>query len=72
MKVFFDALGCPKAIVDAERMCYFLQEKKHTMVSTPEEADAIIVNSCGFIEKAKQESIDVILQYAKIKKKNPQ
>jgi ribosomal protein S12 methylthiotransferase len=71
MKVFFDALGCPKAIVDAERMLYFLEKEKHELVTDPEEADAVIVNSCGFIEKAKQESIDAVLQYAEIKKRKP-
>lgn len=71
MKVFVDALGCPKALVDAERICYFLQDGRHEIVFNPENADAIVVNSCGFIEKAKQESIDAVLKYAQLKKNNP-
>ena len=71
MKIYFDALGCPKALVDAERMCFFLEEAAHTLVPVPEEADAIIVNTCGFIESAKQESINAILAYSELKKNKP-
>lgn len=71
MKLFFDALGCPKALVDAERMCYFLEKGDHTLTGDPDDADAIIVNTCGFIRSAKEENIDIILQYAELKKKKP-
>ncbi|MGL4389250.1 MAG: 30S ribosomal protein S12 methylthiotransferase RimO [Brevinema sp.] len=72
MKIFFDALGCPKALVDAEKMCAYLFEGDgHYPVYDPTEADAIIVNTCGFIESAKQESIDAILSHAALKKDNP-
>lgn len=71
MKVYFDALGCPKALVDAERMCFFLEKDHHTLVATPDEADAVIINTCGFIEKAKQESIEAILGYTELKKTRP-
>ncbi len=71
MKVFFDSLGCPKALVDAERMCFFIEKEGHVFVSTPEEADAIVINTCGFIEKAKRENIETILLYAALKKKKP-
>lgn len=70
-KVFLDALGCPKALVDAERMAYFLGTSSFEFVSDAEEADVIIVNTCGFIEDAKQESVDTILQYAQLKQKKP-
>ncbi|NPV38274.1 Ribosomal protein S12p methylthiotransferase [Brevinematales bacterium NS] len=70
-KVFLDALGCPKALVDAERMAYFLVSHEYTFVSNPEEADIIIVNTCGFIDKAKEESIETILSYAHLKKHHP-
>lgn len=70
-KVFLDALGCPKALVDAERMAYFLGSENYNFVTTPEEADIIIVNTCGFIEEAKKESITTILSYAELKKQNP-
>ena len=68
MKFFFDALGCPKALVDAEKMIARLIEDGHEQVFLPEEADAVVVNTCGFIESAKQESVDTILEYAELKK----
>ncbi len=70
MKVFFDALGCPKALVDAEKMCYELERNSHSIVPVPEEAEAIVINTCGFIDSAKQENIDTILAYAGLKKEN--
>ncbi len=72
MKIYFDALGCPKALVDAEKMCAHLFESgEHIAVMDPEEADAIIVNTCGFIESAKEESINAILSHAALKEDNP-
>ena len=71
MKIFFDALGCPKALVDAEKMCYLLERDLHVIVSIPEEADEIVINTCGFIDKAKEENIEAILNYAKLKKNKP-
>lgn len=72
MKIFFDALGCPKALVDAEKMCAVLfEEEGHDLVFTPEEAEVIIVNTCGFIDTAKEESINTILNHAELKKANP-
>ncbi len=71
MKIFFDALGCPKALVDAEKMCYLLEENSNTVVSNPEEAEAIVINTCGFIKKAKEENLEAILSYTEMKKNNP-
>jgi len=71
MKIFIDSLGCPKAFVDVERMCYFLLKDEHLLVSSPEEADLVIVNTCGFTEAAKKENIQAILYYADLKKKKP-
>jgi ribosomal protein S12 methylthiotransferase len=71
MKIFVDSLGCPKAFVDVERMCYFLLKDDHLLVSSPEEADLVIVNTCGFTEAAKKENIQAILYYADLKKKKP-
>lgn len=71
MKIFFDALGCPKALVDAEQMCSYLENDGHQLTTTPDDADAIVINTCGFIEKAKMESIDTILSYAQKKSDNP-
>ncbi|MCX8028384.1 MAG: 30S ribosomal protein S12 methylthiotransferase RimO [Brevinematales bacterium] len=66
-KVFIETLGCAKNVVDSERVSYLLAQKGATITNTPEEADIIMVNTCGFIEDAKQESIEYILSYAKIK-----
>ncbi|MDY3928443.1 MAG: 30S ribosomal protein S12 methylthiotransferase RimO [Clostridia bacterium] len=62
------SLGCAKNQTDAETMLGILKEKGHKLVSEPENADVIVVNTCGFIESAKQESIDAILEMAEYKK----
>lgn len=61
------SLGCAKNQTDAEIMLGILNEKGHKIVQDPEMADIIIVNTCGFIEQAKQESIDSILEMAEYK-----
>ena len=61
------SLGCAKNQVDTERMLGLLTEAGHTLTSDPAEADVLIVNTCGFIESAKQESIDAILEMARYK-----
>lgn len=61
------SLGCAKNQTDAETMLGILKEKGHVIVADPEMADVIIVNTCGFIESAKQESIDTILEMAQYK-----
>ncbi len=62
------SLGCAKNLVDTERMLGLVKAAGHTIVSSPARADALIVNTCGFIEPAKQESIDTILEMARYKK----
>lgn len=61
------SLGCAKNQTDAETMLGILKEYGHKIVSEPENADVIVVNTCGFIESAKQESIDAILEMAEYK-----
>ena len=61
------SLGCAKNQTDAEIMLGILNEKGHKIVADPEMADVLIVNTCGFIESAKQESIDSILEMAEYK-----
>ncbi len=68
MKIAFKMLGCPKNDVDAEVMIYLLREAGHDIVGDPSVADAIIVNTCGFIKDAKDESVDAILEMAEHKK----
>jgi ribosomal protein S12 methylthiotransferase len=67
MKVHFVSLGCPKNRVDAEHMLGLTAAGGHTIVSTPEEADAIVVNTCSFIGEAKKESIEAILEMGALK-----
>ncbi|MFN4245917.1 MAG: 30S ribosomal protein S12 methylthiotransferase RimO [Brevinematia bacterium] len=66
-KVFIETLGCAKNIVDSERVGFLLSSYGAKIVSDPETADIVMVNTCGFIEDAKQQSIDYILSYAKLK-----
>lgn len=61
------SLGCAKNQTDAETMLGILKQEGHVIVNSPETADVIIVNTCGFIEQAKQESIDTILEMAQYK-----
>lgn len=61
------SLGCAKNRTDSEIMLGILAEKGYCIVSEPAEADVLIVNTCGFIEAAKQESIDTILEMAEYK-----
>ncbi len=72
MKVGIVSLGCCKNLVDTQNALSFLKASGHTFVDNPAEADAIIVNTCGFINDAKQESINTILQMAEYKKEKLQ
>lgn len=67
LKIALESLGCSKNLVDAEIMMGILNRKGYKLTGSFEEADVIIVNTCGFIEAAKQESIDVILDFAELK-----
>ena len=62
------SLGCAKNRVDAEMMLYTLKEAGYQIVADPAFSDVVIVNTCGFIEDAKQESIDEVLELAALKK----
>ena len=68
MKIGFVSLGCPKNLVDSEVMMGLLECRGHELTTNPSEADAIVVNTCSFIDPAKQESIDTILEMAEYKK----
>ena len=61
------SLGCPKNQVDAEHMLYDLRKEGFQIVSDAALSDVVIINTCGFIESAKQESIDAILEMAQYK-----
>ena len=64
MKIGMVSLGCPKNLVDSEVMLGLIREKHLEITNDPAEADLIIVNTCGFIESAKEESINTVLQMA--------
>lgn len=61
-------MGCPKNLVDTEVMMGHLAAQGHELTARPEDADVIVVNTCSFIDPAKQESVDTILEMAEFKK----
>ena len=68
MKIGFVSLGCPKNLVDGEVMLGMVRDAGHEITTDSSTADAIVVNTCAFIDRAKQESIDAILEMAALKK----
>ncbi len=68
LKVGFISLGCPKNLVDSEVMMGELVAKGHELTPHPAEAEVLVVNTCSFIDPAKQESVDTILEMAEYKK----
>jgi len=68
MKIGMVSLGCPKNLVDSEVMLGLAQQSGHQLTPDAADADVIVVNTCAFIDKAKQESIDAILEMAEHKK----
>lgn len=70
MKIGFISLGCSKNLVDSEKMMGMLKSGNHEIVNEPKNAEAIIINTCGFIESAKVEAINTILEMAEYKQQN--
>ena len=68
-KLNFISLGCAKALVDSEKLIGALKNTNYDITDNPEDADTMVINTCGFIDMARQESIDTILQAAELKKK---
>ena len=68
MKIGLVSLGCPKNLVDSEVMLGLAQQAGHEITPQAAEADVLVVNTCAFIDKAKQESIDTILELAEHKR----
>jgi ribosomal protein S12 methylthiotransferase len=68
LKIGFVSLGCPKNLVDSEVMMGQLAAKGHELTPHPDQADVLVVNTCSFIDPAKKESIDAILEMAEYKK----
>lgn len=67
IKVGMVSLGCSKNLVDSERMLYKLRKKGYELVTEPGLADIAVVNTCGFIQSAKEEAIETILELGKLK-----
>ena len=68
MKVGFVSLGCSKNLVDTEMCIGLFKKEKFDIVNDPKEADIIVVNTCGFIQSAKEEAINTLLEMAEYKK----
>ena len=71
MKIGLISLGCPKNLVDGEVMLGLAREAGHELTPHAADADVIVVNTCAFIDRAKQESIDAILEMAELKNESP-
>ena len=69
MNVGFISLGCSKNLIDTEVAIGMFKENHYKVVNNPEEADILVINTCGFIESAKEEAINTILEMAEYKKK---
>jgi ribosomal protein S12 methylthiotransferase len=69
MKVHLTTLGCPKNQVDSELMLGMLTEAGFPLATVPEDAECLIVNTCAFIDRAREESINTILELAKLKER---
>ena len=67
MKVSFISLGCAKNLVNCEQMMALVRDSGHTLCKEPDGADVVVINTCGFIDSAKSEAIDNILQMAELK-----
>ncbi len=63
----FISLGCPKNLVDSEVMMGLLDRAGARLTARPEDAEILVVNTCSFIDSAKQESVDTILEMARLK-----
>ena len=66
--IFFQSLGCPKNLVDAEVMLGITKEHNYTFVEDPSIAEVIVVNTCSFINDSKRESINTVIELAEHKK----
>ncbi|MBU0502600.1 MAG: radical SAM protein, partial [Candidatus Margulisbacteria bacterium] len=68
MKAYIISLGCPKNLVDTESLMSLLKAEGYSFTPNPKEADLILVNTCAFIQSAKEEAVNTILEMAKYKK----
>ena len=68
MKIGFVSLGCPKNLVDSEVMLGLAEQDGHEITPDASQADVLVVNTCSFIDPAKKESVDTILEMARLKR----
>ena len=68
MKIHMISLGCAKALVDSEILLGGLKQNDVEITQSPEEAETVVVNTCGFLDIAREESVETILQAAELKK----
>jgi ribosomal protein S12 methylthiotransferase len=61
------SLGCARNLVDSEVMSGLLEQDQYEMVQEPADADVVLINTCGFIDAAKAESIDTIIEVSRLK-----
>lgn len=71
-KVYIETLGCPKNTVDSENMAFLLDEAGYAVSESAEDCDIYIINTCAFIDAAKEESVSAIMQAVSLKNENPQ
>ena len=69
MKVHFTTLGCPKNQVDSELMLGMLTRAGHEIVDAADGAECLVVNTCAFIDRAREESVNAILELARLKER---
>ena len=67
IKIGMVSLGCSKNLVDSERMLYKFRKRGYELVTEPGLSDIAVVNTCGFIQSAKEEAIETILELVKLK-----
>ena len=70
LKIGFVSLGCPKNLVDSERMLGKLSQDGYALVPEADGASVVVVNTCGFIDRAKEESVNTILEYAELRREH--
>jgi len=71
LRIYMVSLGCAKNRVDSEKTLAKLVSQGCTVISDPSEAECVLINSCGFLGEAREETVDTILEFGEYKKKNP-
>jgi hypothetical protein len=71
-KIWIMTLGCPKNEVDSENLKYIMRQAGYGLAAAPDEADVVLINTCGFIADAKEESVAAIFEAVQLKKNRPE